>query len=59
MRKNDGTLLSSNEHVPNELNSRGAGAMSCSGLGVVGGKGTPRSNQDSTRAHRNHSGVGD
>ena len=42
---------------PNELDSMGAGAMGCS-VGVAGGGGSLRSNQDGARAHRRKGGVG-
>ena len=45
---------------PNELNSKGAGAMGCvsGGVGVTGGGGSSESNQEGARARRSHSGVG-
>ena len=60
MEKNDGALLLFDECVPNELDSDCTGAMDCigGGVGVAGGGGSPRSNQDGARARRSQGGVG-
>ena len=55
MKENGSVLVLFDERVPNELDSKGAGAM---GSGVDGGGGRPRSNQEGVSARRSHSGVG-
>ena len=59
MRENDSTLLLLEDCRTNELDSKGAGAMGdvSSGVGVVGGGGSPRSNQGGIRACHRKGGV--
>ena len=55
MKKKDGALDSPVGRRPNELDSKGAGAM---GTGVADGGGSSESNQEGASARRSHSGVG-
>ena len=52
MKENGSVLVLLDGHVPNELNSKGAGAMG----GVGGGGGRPMLNQDGARARRRKGG---
>ena len=53
MKENEGALVLLGSRGPSELNSDCAGARGC----VAGGGGSPRSNQDGTRARCRKGGV--
>ena len=66
VRKSECALVLFDGCGPNDLNSRKAGVMGCSGsggvgggVGVAGGGGRLRSNQEGASTRQSHSGVGD